>query len=110
MNTRFSYLYRDAGNYKTHHDVVLTGHLEEAAVRRLLFEGELFIPHELGLPELQRAPFTADDHIWHELETIAPTADVPTDPRSAAELLASMEQASSAGWNETAAMRRWGLV
>lgn len=110
INTRFSYLYRDACNYKKHHDIVFAGVLEETSVRRFLRDTEFFIPYEIGLPELQDSEFTSDDHIWHEFVAVESTMDIPTDSRDAEEFLAFMERASALEWNEFEAMKRWGIL
>ena len=110
MNTRFSYLYRDACNYKKFYDIVISGILEDANIRQFLREREFFIPHEIGLPELQDSDFTSDDHIWHEFVAVEPTTDTPTDPRNAEDFMSSMENASALKWNEFEAMKRWGIL
>ena len=50
----FEYLYRDAGNYKTHAQVLLRGRAldeDHAAIRRALDDG-CFVPARVGLPSL----------------------------------------------------------
>jgi hypothetical protein len=87
-NTRIDYLYRDRSNYKQHASVVLAGELSAREVDDIgatLRDGELFIPAQVGLPELQdRFPaWTDDDHVWHELIEIRSTDERPTSPLSA---------------------------
>jgi len=59
----FEYLYRDAGNWKTHGAALLRGKVRDnsAAIRSCLEQGELFVPEQVLLPGLQR-------HHWHDHE------------------------------------------
>lgn len=71
MNTRISYLYRDASNYKMPNEVVVTGTVTECQIDIImgcLDEGEYFIPRMIGLPEKRFDEFTEDDHCWFELQ------------------------------------------
>lgn len=70
MNTRISYLYRDASNYKKHNEVVVKGIFTEDQIRtiiRCLNDGEYFIPRQIGFPEVRFGKITEDDHCWFEL-------------------------------------------
>ena len=78
MNTRFSYLYRDACNYKKFNDIVISGHLEIKQVLPFLKDNTFFIPSEIGLDDLQESEWSYDDHIWHEIEKIEQSSDMPT--------------------------------
>lgn len=51
MNTKFSYMYRDAGNYKTFHAFVFEGEISPEQINRFvdLCDDEMFIPRALGL-------------------------------------------------------------
>lgn len=92
MNTLFRYLYRDASNYKQYRNLVVEGSLTPAqmdAIREKLQDGEDFIPEQVGLEALQEYfdyLDEDDDHPWHEVECIEPTASRPNDPMSAQEL------------------------
>ena len=101
-NTRVSYLYRDADNYKATRTFVLAGVPalgELAAIRAALDEGLYFIPSQVGLDDLQSElsaydsaettdgyaedPDSDPDHPWHELNARAGdgfelTAEEPT--------------------------------
>ena len=82
MNTCWSYLYRDASNYKIHQDVVTAGPLPAdavAAVFRSLDDGEYFIPDNVGFPAPR--PEEEDpliDHPWYELRDVEATEEEPT--------------------------------
>ncbi|MGQ4660861.1 hypothetical protein [Lysobacter sp. F6437] len=74
----FEYLYRDAGNYKTHACVLLRGRANDedlAAIRRALDDGT-FIPQRVGLPSLHEQHWRDcgsgfDDELDHPLHEFA---------------------------------------
>ena len=71
MNTRISYLYRDASNYKMPNDAVIYGTITEHQIDVImdcLDGGEYFIPKQIGLPEERFGEWTEDDLCWFELE------------------------------------------
>ena len=54
MNTKISYLYRDADNYKKVNECVFAGALtaeQICAIKDCCDMGEYFIPSQVGLPE-----------------------------------------------------------
>ncbi len=110
MNTRFEYLYRDACNYKSYNDVVVSGVLNKTDIQPYLKDKTFFIPSEIGLPDLQEMEFSPDDHIWHEIESISPTNDAPTITFSAREIIEGFRKASQNGWNEYVVFSRKGLI
>ena len=83
MNTRITYLYRDASNYKELTEIVIRGEITEEQKRTIidcLDMGEYFIPEQLGLPAKRFDKVTEDDHCWCELtyESFEPTDAEPT--------------------------------
>ena len=86
----FSYLYRDASNYKAYGRLLLKGTASVADVESLRqhFEsGEFFIAEELGIPALYAELWAfssgpiPDDHAWHTFEGLKlATADDITLP------------------------------
>mgnify|MGYP003366824379 CR=1 FL=1 len=69
-NTRISYLYRDAANYKKHNEVIIPGTFTEEQIHTIidcLQGGEHFIPSEVNLPEIRFGDRTEADHPWFEL-------------------------------------------
>ncbi len=69
-NTRISYLYRDAGNYKQHNEVIVPGTFTPEQIEAIigcLDAGEYFIPFQIGFPEERFGSITEDDHCWFEL-------------------------------------------
>ena len=105
MNTKLSYLYRDASNYKQWHEIVFAGQPDVDAIKASLWEGNFFIPEAIGLPALQerfaaqgfKFP-TEDDHCWHEIVDIEPTEDPLTSDISAAELTERFTRCAAFGW------------
>ncbi|MDX9972727.1 MAG: hypothetical protein RBU21_07050 [FCB group bacterium] len=110
MNTKVSYLYRDACNYKTFHEVVLAGVIGEDDIKPLLKDETFFVPSEVGLPDLQQADFGVDDHIWHEIVSISKTDEEPSLSIRASDFLKRFRLASQANWNEYAVFKRKGLT
>ena len=126
-NTKLVYSYRDASNYKTSTSCVLPGRFAPGekirfydaiatASRAVGVEPTCFAPTELGLPPAQVEFFTRyghseDDHIYNDLDSIAPSDEPPTHALLAGpgELLRRAEAAAQSGWNVTAAMRALGL-
>ena len=75
----FSYLYRDASNYKAYGRLLLKGTAltTDIEILRQNFEsGEFFIAEQLGIPALYAELWafssgpTADDHVWHTFEEL----------------------------------------
>lgn len=75
----FSYLYRDASNYKAFGLLLLKGAASADDVKtwRQHFEsGEFFIAEQLGIPALYAELWafsdgaTEDDHVWHTFEEL----------------------------------------
>jgi hypothetical protein len=75
--TIFRYLYRDAGNYKSHGSVLLHGELsieECAKIEAKMESGEFFIAEQIGVRTLYEGLYgfsngiTEQDHVWHCFE------------------------------------------
>ncbi|MFN2316549.1 MAG: hypothetical protein ABR551_04270 [Gemmatimonadales bacterium] len=108
----FTYLYRDASNYKAHEDMLLKGELTpelEARLRGALIDDEYFIPEKVGVPSLRERLYqysdgasTDDDHLLHEvLEIRAATpeeASAGAALMSVEELVRRFEAVSAQGW------------
>lgn len=71
----FEYRYRDAGNYKTHGQLLLTGSGEggEETIRACLEWGDQFVAEQVGIPSLCPEHWAATDdgpsdldHAFHE--------------------------------------------
>ena len=97
-NTRISYLYRDASNYKVHNEAVVSGHLSPGEIEEIVscLEGRgCFIPSQVGLPEERFSELTGDDTPYFELDSYGfkPTRERPTVDLTAAELLENFRKA-----------------
>ena len=60
MNTKISYLYRDADNYKRYNECIVAGTLSANQICTILDccdMGEYFIPGQVGLPERRFDPY-----------------------------------------------------
>jgi hypothetical protein len=98
MNTRIEYMYRDGENYKQFREVILVGEVTIAELRPHYYEGSFFIPSVVGLEDLQRTPYLACDHVWHEIVGAEPTDESPTVDISANVLLARFKAAGKVKW------------
>ena len=86
----FSYLYRDASNYKAYGRLLLKGTAtapDVESLRQRFESGEFFIAEELGIPALYAELWAfssgpiSDDHVWHTFEGLKlATADDLTLP------------------------------
>lgn len=101
----FEYMYRDAGNWKTYGELLLTGDGE--GMRELLREccewEDLFVAEQVGVPSLCEEHFAACgegpselDHAYHEFVALRPaTEEVAVMPVAGSlhDLLARMRAA-----------------
>ena len=107
MNTKISYLYRDADNYKVGNTAVVAGEISEED-RQYIFghcldDDEWFIPHKVGLPEKTFADlgykYDADaDHPYFELESMELTDEQPTVNVTAEQLVERFKAFSDRNW------------
>ncbi len=94
QNTRISYLYRDACNYKVNNDVVVTGVFIENEILDIidtLDSGEFFVPCMIGFPETRFETKTEYDHPYFELRAsgFEKTDAAPTISMSAKDVYAA---------------------
>jgi hypothetical protein len=77
-------MYRDAGNWKTHGVLLLSGDAEGAcdALRECLEWGDLFVAEQVAVPALCEEHFAACgegpselDHAYHEFVDLRPATD-----------------------------------
>lgn len=106
MNTRFEYRYRDGEGYKKFGEVVIKGEFTLEQLRPHLYEGDFFVPSEVGLEDLQDIPYQDYDHVWHELDSAEPTADEPTVGLTAEELVSRFRAAGAVGWDTEMVAKR----
>ncbi len=84
-NIKFSYLYRDAGNYKVWGYEVFSNpdflslNIIEQAIRTSLIDGEFFDPDDWKVKRLKHDDWIPElDHTWNEFDSIEFTDENPT--------------------------------
>ena len=111
-NIRFVYMYRDAGNYKQHGEVILSNETlltdedVDTQIRSLLSDGLFFIARQVQVEERFFDVVSEDDHPWHEYVSVEATTDptfdpVPEQKRDISTFLKELDQAHRSGWDET---------
>lgn len=106
---KFSYLYRDAGNYKNWAEVVFsnTDCLPVESIRKSLRDSflrdGLFIAHQVRLPDAFFAigrDVTSDDHCFHEFGAVAASLEIANDrhARSIGQFIAEVTREAARGW------------
>lgn len=106
MNTRMTYLYRDADNYKTLNEVVIQGTFTDEEIDEIMGicdQGEYFIPRQVGLPEERFEKLDPQsDHCWFELsrDGFETTDDYCSEPIAAEEVLAAFRRIRDTGWDD----------
>ena len=106
MNTKISYLYRDADNYKVHNECVVEGELTKEQIQSILDccdMGEYFIPSQVGMPEKKFDEYDAEaDHCWFEIsEDGFERTDQPADIPLTAEKLVENFTVRKGKWDDT---------
>lgn len=108
-NITFSYLYRDAGNYKKRNSVVFTNpegltldSIAQALQNSFLQDG-LFIAHQVRLPEIflsTEGEASSDDHCFHEFDSVELSPKAPNDryERTIGQFLLEVKDAGNRGW------------
>ena len=110
-NTRITYLYRDADNYKFPQEFVVRGKATDEDKRFLNDfigspdDGGNFIPEQVGLP-LNRGGYEISeaDHCWGELDAIdgiTLTEQAPTEEITWEEVMDRFRAAKDEGWKDT---------
>ena len=97
-NIQFSYLYRDAGNYKLYGQVVF-GNPENIALEEIrniinahLIDGEFFEAKKWRVPELKFEDYLPEvDHSWYEFEDVELTSIENSDNRTIAEFIKEIQ-------------------
>lgn len=105
MNTRISYLYRDADNYKNMNEVVIPGSISDDQIKIILdclYDGEFFIPEQVGLPEERFGSWTEADHCWFEMAKYSfELTDSAPNWNMAPDKLVEMFLKAKNNWHET---------
>jgi len=108
-NLKFSYLYRDAGNYKKCASVTfsnpdsLAPESIEKTLRRCFLEECLFIAEQVRVPNCflyARGNASSSDHCFHEFERLEMTRQAPDDlqGRSISQFVEEVEREASHKW------------
>lgn len=105
MNTRISYLYRDASNYNMHNECIVRGLLTDEQTKAILdcLDRDNFIPSQVGLPERRFDRFDPEeDTCWFELyESGFEPTDAEADVDLSVEELVSNFLARKDRWDDT---------
>ena len=103
MNSKISYSYCDASNYKAHNECVINGLLSDEqrqTILNCLYEGEFFVPGAVGLDvELPWEYNPQDDHPYWTIDedSFDETSQHPTVNISADALVRALYELVSAG-------------
>lgn len=109
INTKITYLYRDKEKFKIWNECVIPGAVtpeQQAAILGCLDEGEYFIPHLVGFPEVKGGADNSDpDHQWFEMFASAfeSTHEKPSIFVSASELVDRFSMCNG-NWRELYAL------
>jgi hypothetical protein len=106
---KFTYLYRDASNYKSWGEIIFKNHDKlslaeiEERLRCSFDSGELFVAAQVSIPEVflfLQDKLTDDDHFYHEFHSVEGTNDDCNDDcdRSIKVFIEQVEQACRTGW------------
>lgn len=107
----FEYLYRDAGNWKTHGALLLVGDATTAReeLRACLDSGELFVAEQVGVPVLCQRHWddcedgpSELDHAFHEFVDLRPATEQEVAALGAAghlEVLLARFQRAAGRWD-----------
>lgn len=101
MNTKITYFYRDADNFKQDYEDIVAGEITLEQLKPFLSDAGEFCPVDVGLqhpgPLLAAWP-RENDHQWCEDLDCTPTEDSPTTRINAKQLLALFRLAHRANW------------
>lgn len=97
MQTEVSYRYCDGSNYKYHGTFILDGEFEPSQIESYLFDGEFFVPHEVGLDHLLTDSMNETDHYLHEIIGVTSVSE-RNAICTADEFVQRFHDASSRGW------------
>ena len=108
-STKFSYLYRDAGNYKKCATVVfsnpdgLSSELITKTLRDAFLQDGLFIATQIRVPDVflyVQGDASSDDHCFHEFDAVEICAEAANDKhsRSISQFIAEVRTEGKRGW------------
>lgn len=98
-NIKFSYLYRDGGNYKNYNSITFDNpdNIELSELENLilskLIDGTWFYVNEWHLPDLHFNTWDSEiDHLWHEFESVEYSDEALTMPFNLKEFIVTIEK------------------
>lgn len=106
VNTKITYLYRDACNYKQPNEVIVNGHITEEQKQKIincLDSREYFIPRQVEFPEIRFGNIDLEtDTCWFELDksSFEDTSEEPTLDMTPEEVVKQFE-AAKCHWDDT---------
>jgi hypothetical protein len=109
LNIKFSYLYRDAGNYKKWAEIIFRNpeglllELITKTLRDAFLQDGLFVAHQIRVPDAflySQENATSDDHCFHEFDAVELTAESPDDiySRSISQFIDEANKQAKRGW------------
>jgi hypothetical protein len=96
-NTKVTYMYRDASNYKYWGSFVVKGHLAIEELEPYFFDSEFFVATEVGLKHLLTDSWNEDDHVLHTISEMESTEQEECIC-TASEFVKRFKDASTKGW------------
>lgn len=106
MNTKITYLYRDADNYKQFNEVIVNGCLTEEQKQKIincLESREYFIPRQVDFPESRFGKIDLErDTCWFELDesSFKDTSEEQTLDMTPEDVVKQFEAAAD-NWDDT---------
>src|SRR6266700_4870226 len=104
-NTRIVYEYCDGTGCRKQETLIVTGILSLDQIVDTLQAREFFIPHQVGLDDLQLhfdpETLSRNDHVWHRLVEMVPTEEAPTVALTSTQLHARFRDVI---WDEDTAL------
>ncbi len=98
MNVKFTYLYRDGGNYKTWYDIVFPNRTGKTAeqlteeIKKYLISGAYFDQALAPIPLEYEESYDPDlDHTWLEFYSLIETSEQVTADPDIHDFIASLE-------------------
>ena len=108
-NVKITYLYRDGANWKNWGEVIFSNDEGlsvseiECRIRREIVEQEVFVAHQIRIPELFPPPqdLSIHDHCYHEFDVAEITLEPADDfwQRDISGFLSDLQNANRVGWD-----------
>ncbi|MBB4861528.1 hypothetical protein HNP46_000339 [Pseudomonas nitritireducens] len=107
INTTLSYRYADGAGFTTDSSITVAGMISQDELLALLgsmHDGEFFVPGQVGIEALGRAPGDSNfaegiEHPHHFFNGLEYTWDKPTEVYNTSGLVARFKHAAAHGWS-----------